>query len=206
MSQDRQEAAELRNIVRELKDREQIRELAYRYAHTFDRRDVVGFLDLWAEADEPAEAPLINGANFRGSIDRFFRAGAASILFVGNHIIDVTGPDQATGEVYCWAQTEREIAGQTRWVSQMVLYQDDYVRSADQRWRFKQRRHLLWFGDLAERNPRQQDPVDWPSGHTGSPFFGRGSLPEGFAPYRQFWNLAPGESLDGAPIAEGDAR
>ncbi|HTX12832.1 MAG TPA: nuclear transport factor 2 family protein [Solirubrobacteraceae bacterium] len=182
---------------------QEIKDLALRYALYIDTRDLEPFPDLWTPADEPAPPPELNGATFRDGVDRFFRSSTASVHLVANHLVTLHDDRHASGTVYCWAQTDRTSA----WVSQMVLYQDRYLRCEDDRWRFETRRHLLWYGLPAPVHPRQQEPMVWPGGDIhGNGSFGRGSLPEGFPTYRAFWGLEPGESVDGAPTSEGEAR
>lgn len=179
-----------------------IRDLALKYALYMDTRDVDAFAGLWAPAATAAEPPELNGASFGDGIERFFRSATASILFVGNHLIEFDDADHARGHVYCWAQADRG----TFWMSQMVLYQDRYVRHEGE-WLFESRRHLLWYGVPAPTHPREQPPMDWPHGDVrGSGSVGRGSLPEGFPSYRAFWNLAPGQSVDGRSVGVGDAK
>ena len=151
----------------------EIRQLAYRYAFAQDSRDMELLLSLWAETDEPAEPPVIDIHAVRNNATRWFSKGA-TIHFVGNHIVDLAGPDEASGSVYCWAALD---FGE-EFVDQLILYQDRYVRR-DGRWLFLDRRHLLWYGAERERNPMLQDPAGWPQGYTG-----RGPLPDELPSYR----------------------
>jgi hypothetical protein len=151
----------------------EIRQLAYRYAFAQDSRDMELLLSLWAERPEPAEPPVIDIHTVRSEAARWFRKGP-TIHFVGNHIIDLEGPDEASGSVYCWAALDFG----DEFVDQTILYQDRYVRR-DERWLFLSRRHLLWYGIERERNPMRQEPATWPRGYTG-----RGPLPEELPSYR----------------------
>ncbi len=180
----------------------QIRDLPLRYALYIDTRDLERFAELWSPRAERAEPPDMDHHTFADGVDRFFRSSTASVHLVANHLIEFDDPSHARGHVYCWAQTDRTSA----WVEQMVLYQDRYVRGPDGVWRFETRRHLLWWGLPLPVHPRHQEPMDWPHGEVhGNASFGRGSLPEGFATYRAFWGLEPGETLDGRPAATGEA-
>ena len=181
---------------------QEIKNLPLRYALCIDTRDLDGFADLWAEREEPAGFPDMDRFTFAGGVDRFFRSSTASVHLVANHLVSFQDDAHATGQVYCWAQTDRTSA----WIGQMVLYQDRYVRGADATWRFDTRRHLLWWGLPAPVHPREQPPMDWPHGDVhGAGSFGRGSLPEGFDTYRAFWGLAPGETVDGRAAGQGEA-
>ncbi|MDQ8043055.1 MAG: nuclear transport factor 2 family protein [Solirubrobacteraceae bacterium] len=188
--------------LQRLIDLAEIKDLPLRYALLIDTRNLDGFPDLWAERDTPAEFPELDAHTFESGVDRFFRSSTASVHFVGNHLVEFDDEDHARGHVYCWAQTDRK----TVWVEQTLLYQDRYVRCPDGKWRFDTRRHLLWYGTAAKEHPRRQGPMNWPHGKIdGDGSFGRGSLPEGFATYREFWGLKPGETVDGQPAGEGDA-
>lgn len=166
-----------------LESRAAIRELPYRYALGVDTRDIDAFLALWDRESGPAKFPDLDLHTFEGDPARFFRTSVASVHFVGNHVIEFQDDDHATGDVYCWCQTDRH----GTWIRQMILYRDVYVRR-DGSWRFVRRRHLLWYGEKADANPRDQPPMDWPHGDLqGSGSFGRGSLPEELESYQAFW-------------------
>jgi hypothetical protein len=151
----------------------EIRQLAYRYAFAQDSRDLELLLSLWAETAEPASPPVIDIHTVRSEAPRWFRKGP-TIHFIGNHLVDLGGPDEASGTVYCWAALD---LGE-QFVDQAILYQDRYVRR-DGRWLFLDRRHLLWYGIERERNPFLQEPATWPRGYTG-----RGTLPADLPSYR----------------------
>jgi len=150
----------------------EIRQLAYRYAYAQDARDRELLLSLWAETETPATTPDIDVHTVRSEAARWFRKGP-TVHFVGNHVVDVLGPDEATGSVYCWAQLD---LGE-EFVDQSLLYEDRYVR-AQGRWLFLTRRHLLWFGQRRAENPIQQPPATWPRGYVG-----RGTLPDALRGY-----------------------
>jgi SnoaL-like domain len=158
----------------------EIRRLALRYALAVDSRDRELLLSLWAETGEPATAPDIDVHTVRSEAARWFRKGP-TIHFVGNHLVDLHGPDTASGSVYAWAQLD---LGE-EFVDQAILYQDRYVRR-DGRWLFLTRRHLLWFGQERDRHPIRQPPATWPRGYVG-----RGTLPEDLPSYRA-WAAAEG--------------
>jgi hypothetical protein len=158
----------------------EIRRLALRYALAVDSRDRALLLSLWAESDEPATSPDIDIHTVRSEAARWFRKGP-TIHFVGNHLVDLHGPDTASGSVYAWAQLD---LGE-EFVDQAILYQDRYVRRHG-RWLFLTRRHLLWFGQERDRNPIRQPPATWPRGYVG-----RGTLPEDLPSYRA-WAAAEG--------------
>ncbi len=151
----------------------EIRQLAYRYAYAQDSRDRELLLSLWAETDTPAGAPDIDVHTVRREATRWFRKGP-TVHFVGNHVVDLLGPDEAGGSVYCWAQLDLG----DEFVDQSILYRDRYVRG-EEGWRFLTRRHLLWFGQRRAEHPIHQPPAGWPRGYVG-----RGTLPDGLPGYR----------------------
>lgn len=140
---------------------QEIRQLPYRYAYTYDQRDRDGFLALWAPAVEPSVAPEMNGALVTENVDRFFRHGP-SVMFIGNHLIDFDDGDHAHGSVYAWPQLWMTQG----FVDQIVLYEDRYVR-IDGRWLFATRRHLLVYGQLRTENPFELPDANWPAGQVG---------------------------------------
>lgn len=154
----------------------EIRQLVYRYAYTFDSRDYDEYRALWAETDEPAQMPVLDGHFFRSP--EFVEAASAlgpTILFVGNHLIDFEDDDHASGKVYCLCQQEEDGV----FIDQSILYRDRYVRQ-DGRWLFESREHLLFFGQARDSNPYDQAPANWPESTVG-----RGTLPDDFATYRR---------------------
>src|SRR6476661_10843606 len=85
--------------LRRAADRDEIRQLAYRYAWGLDSRDVDAVADLYAPDADSGLGSGIDAwkARFRNSMG----AVGVTILFVGNHLIDFDGDDEAHGIVYC---------------------------------------------------------------------------------------------------------
>jgi hypothetical protein len=156
--------------------RDEIRQLACRYAFAIDARD----LDLLASLFVPDVRVGRDGsgrAALRRSFAESLGAIGVSILFVGNHLIDFQDADHATGTVYCRAQ----IQDGDRWVEQAIQYRDTYERR-DGDWLFVRRVHALWYGVEAAERPLAQAPADWPRHHVG-----RGTVPEDLPSWRAFW-------------------
>ena len=85
--------------------RDEIRQLAYRYAWAVDARDLDLLVSLFVPdvrvgRDRSGHAAL--RAFWRDSLSAF----GVSILFVGNHLIDFSDADHATGGVYCRGQVQ----------------------------------------------------------------------------------------------------
>lgn len=158
--------------------RDEIRQLAYRYAAATDRRDLEALVGLFVEdvqvgRDRFGREALLE--NFRAQL----REVGVTILFVGNHIIEFDDEQNAHGEVYC----KGEVQDGDRWIQQAIFYRDRY-RLDDGAWYFVRREHLLWYGQPAEKSPLELDPAHWPENHSG-----RGTLPEAWESWRRFWNV-----------------
>jgi hypothetical protein len=159
----------------------QIEQLAFRYALAFDSRDVETLQSLWTAADVPAKYPDINIHTVRNEFDPWLYGLGPSVLFVGNHVIDILDADHASGSVYCFGQLDM---GES-FIDQTILYEDRYRREGD-RWLFEVRRHQLWFGVPREVHPMKQPDANWPASPVG-----RGTLPESFPSYQRFMAQRP---------------
>jgi ketosteroid isomerase-like protein len=159
--------------------RDEIRELAHRYAVATDARDLDALVALFTE-DVRVGREAVGREALRRDFDRQLRAIGVSILFVGNHVIDFDDADRARGIVYCIAQ----IQDGERWIRQAIRYDDSYARH-DGRWLFVRRRHRLWYGIEEASNPLRQAPAEWPKRHSG-----RGTLPESLETWQRFWQGA----------------
>ena len=112
----------------------------------------------------------------RAEFTRTLSAVGVTVLTVGTHVIDLVDDDTATGSVYCHGEIEFD----DRWVRQAILYRDAYARRAGH-WYFVRRRHELWYGAPAERNPLTLPPANWPASPVG-----RGTVPECWETWREF--------------------
>jgi hypothetical protein len=139
----------------------EIRQLAYRYAYAIDSHDSDLLESLFVETDAPLAAPNIDIHMVRNPGMAPDQRGP-SLLFVGNHVIDVIDSDNATGVVYCIVQIE--LGGD--FIDQSVVYRDRYQR-CEGIWRFVSREHLLWYGSLRDRNPLEQSEARWPRRQVG---------------------------------------
>jgi len=94
-------SASIEAHVRELADREAIRDLARRYAHCVWQRDAAGAIALFADDGEmdTGDRPVIRGrAALLKAYDEMFAASELRPM-VHNHVIDLDG-DDATGACY----------------------------------------------------------------------------------------------------------
>jgi hypothetical protein len=156
---------------------EAIRQLVARYAVAVDSRDLDTLVGLFVE-DVRVGGGAVGRDALRASFDGSLRAIGVSILDVGTHVIDLDGPDDATGTVYCRA----EIQDGDRWIHQAIAYEDRYRRDGGT-WYFVRRIHRLFYGAEVGVNPLELGPADWPAHHDG-----RGTLPEAWASWTRFWS------------------
>lgn len=162
--------------------RDEIRQLAYRYAYATDARDI----DLLVSLFVP-DVRVTRETSGREAMRDFWidslRAIGVSILFVGNHIIDFDDPEHAQGIVYCRGQIQHG----ERWIEQAIQYRDRYEKR-EGRWLFVRRKHVLWYGVETAERPLAQPPANWPEHHDGL-----GSVPGDIASWRAFWDtIGPG--------------
>ena len=163
--------------LRRAADRDEIRQLAMRYAWALDRRDIPGAAALFVA--EVAD-------RVREQFESSMRDVGVTVLFVGNHLIDFDSADEAHGLVYCRGLIEPRGPGASgRMVEQLILYRDRY-RRCDGEWRFVGRRHELWYGVETAERPLEQPPADWPRHHHGV-----GTVPYGEPTWVAFWGHGP---------------
>lgn len=155
---------------------EEIRQLASRYALAMDSRDLDTLVELFVEDVQVGRERFGRDA-LRGDFERQLREIGVSILFVGNHTIDLLDADHAEGSVYCKA----EIQVDDRWIHQAIVYRDTYERRGGH-WLFVRRKHLLFYGAEQGESPLELPPAQWPKHHTG-----RGTLPEDWATWEAFF-------------------
>jgi ketosteroid isomerase-like protein len=166
--------------------RDEIRQLAYRYAWAVDTRDLDALVGLFVP-DVRVTRETSGAEAFRAFWQDSLRAIGVSILFVGNHVIDFTGADHATGLVYCRCYLEpRDGPHPGRFVEQAILYRDTYERR-DGRWLFVKRKHELWYGIETAERPLEQRVAAWPVHHDGL-----GTVPYDEPSWRAFWGDAAG--------------
>ncbi len=155
---------------------EAIRQLAARYAIAVDARDLDSLVELFVD-DVRVGRDMRGHEALRTSFDEMLREIGVSILNVGTHSVTLLDGAHATGVVYCKA----EIQVGERWIHQAIAYSDTYERRAD-RWYFVRRVHELFYGTEAAVNPMTLPSADWPARHDG-----RGTLPQRWETWQQFW-------------------
>jgi uncharacterized protein (TIGR02246 family) len=126
--------------IRELADKEAIRDLARRYAHYVWRKDASRAISLFAEDGvmEIAGRPPIKGTQALGEAYKQMLAGALQ-PFVHNHVIELNG-DSATGT--CYLDLRATMNGKSMIGS--GCYDDHYVRVGSA-WKFRSRKLTLYY-------------------------------------------------------------
>ena len=137
----------LEMVVRDLADKEAIRDLARRYAHCVWRRDVAGAVSLFAADGEmdTGDRPVIRGkAALLEEYERMI-TGPELQPFVHNHLIELRG-DRATG--ICYLDLRAGVEGTSMIGS--GYYDDQYVRVGGE-WKFRARKlTICYFVPLSE--------------------------------------------------------
>ncbi|MGH7337267.1 MAG: nuclear transport factor 2 family protein [Myxococcota bacterium] len=161
--------------------RDEIRQLACRYARAVDARDLELLVSLFVP-----DVRVGRDRSGHAALREFWRESLSSvgvsILFVGNHLIDFSDGDHATGSVYCRGQVQDG----ERWIEQAIHYGDTYERR-DGAWLFVRRVHRLWYGVEAAERPLAQEPANWPERQEG-----RGTLPQEWPSWGAFWKNVGG--------------
>ncbi len=170
--------------------RDQIRQLAYRYADAVDRRDIGQIAGLYSAAAR--FGPYGTGPDgARGFFDAALSTIGVAFLLVGNHIVEFDGPSSAHGVVSCHAHIDDHHEGL---IQQLIRYEDTYVRE-HRTWLFAKRRHLLWLGwRHADDEPLSQAPANWPENQVGL-----GSVPYDDPSWRRYWDDHQVERRPGDP-------
>ncbi|OBG97377.1 hypothetical protein A5698_13160 [Mycobacterium sp. E136] len=151
-----------RDQVAQLVARDEIRQLAYRYAAALEARDVEAMVDLYspdARFGEFGDGPDALRRLMTHSLD----GCPFAVTLVANHLIDFDDDVRAHGQVWvlCFAQTEAD-----GFVEQLIRYDDRYERR-DNRWLFLHRKHRLWYGVGHPESPLRQPAANWPAGQIG---------------------------------------
>ena len=156
-----------------------IQQLAIRYAIAVDSRDI----DAWVGCFRPDVNMGRRGAGrealrryIEPEVRRFYR----SVHHICGHRIELEGPDQATGAVYCRA--EHEVGD--RWIVMAICYFDEYAR-VDGEWYFSRRRERHWYAADVTQRPQAVGFAGW----AGSP---APALPAEFGSWARFWDGDPG--------------
>lgn len=170
--------------LEELLARDEIRQLAERYAVAVDGKDVDALAALFAEdVDNGRYGPGREGV--RTFYDNRLRLFHCSMHLVGNHVIDFDDDDHAHGVVYCRAQ--HHVLEPEHWFDMALAYWDTYERH-DEGWVFRRRRTRVWYRQEVDGRVVAEPPADGPSRG--------GRMPEAFPTFEAYW------ARDPAPLPE----
>jgi hypothetical protein len=154
----------------------EIRQLPYRYALAVDSRDMDAMVDLFVP-----DVRVGRDRQGRQALKDWFTDALSrpktSIHFVGNHVVDFDGPDDARGIVYCRDELERPESGQ--WEIGVLQYWDTY-RRVDGVWCFQRRKFHRWYMVDALTRPAHGVGV-------GDDGLTTTQLPEAFESWAAFW-------------------
>lgn len=127
---------DVEKALREMIDREAIRDLVRRYAHHVwqgQPRECAALFSEDAEMDTGDRPPIRGRAALQATYEEML-VGAALRPFVHNHVIELDG-DRATG--ICYLDLRGTIGGRS--VAGTGHYEDEYVRAGGL-WRFRSRK------------------------------------------------------------------
>ena len=134
--------------LRELLERDAIRELARRYCHRVWQRDI-RVIELFAADGR------FGKAQGRDELLKFYTAaidpaGSNPHPYVNNHVVDFQGPDRATGTAY----SDIRLDDNGFRALNVGYWRDEYVRVAGE-WKFKSRDYTMSYRvRLAPIDPR----------------------------------------------------
>jgi hypothetical protein len=169
----------------ELIARDQIRQLAFRYALAVDGKDVDGLAELFVDdVDNGRYGPGPEGVKtFYDSVLRTFHC---SMHLVANHVITFDDDDHAHGVVYCRAQ--HHVREPDHWYDKALAYWDTYERVRSE-WRFRRRVAKSWYRQEFGHPTHGTERVESET-REGS---WRGSrMPEAFECFEAFWSRPAG--------------
>ena len=119
----------------------EIRQLPARYGLAVDSRDLTALVELFVP-----DVRVGRDRHGRAALEEWFAASLsrmrATVHFVGNHVVDFDGPDEAHGVVYCRDELERPERGE--WEVGVLQYWDTY-RRVDGQWFFERRKFHRWY-------------------------------------------------------------
>lgn len=171
--------------LQELLARDEIRQLAERYAVAVDGKDLDGLAVLFADdVDNGRYGP--GGEGVKAFYDNRLRLFHCSMHLVGNHVIDFDDDDHAHGLVYCRAQ--HHVLEPEHWFDMALAYWDTYERH-DDRWVFRRRRVRTWYRQEIGHPEHGSQRVLGEAAAAG-PMRGD-RMPEAFPTFQAYWSRPP---------------
>jgi hypothetical protein len=169
---------ELEDRLLALEAREAIRQLAACYALALDSRDVRTLAGLFVDDVRVGDGRVGREA-LADWFDDILRPYTVTFHLIGNHVIDLVDPDNATGVLYC--RPEHQVAEQ--WIVMPLQYWDRYERR-DGRWYFRSRSiHPFYAADVLQNPAQVPGRFNFP----GNPMLDGVDLPERWESWQRFW-------------------
>lgn len=137
--------------IQELLDREAIRNLPVLYCHCVWKNDIPGMVDLFTEdgAISMADDPSVMAAKGRENLLKMYQQALGALTprpFIHNHVVELQGPDRATGTCYVEIRANRK--GKS-WIG--AGYYDDEYAKVGGKWKFRSRLvHMYYMVPLSE--------------------------------------------------------
>ncbi len=130
-------------LVRELADREAIRDLQVQYCDRLSRKELEGLLSLFADDAVFVMKGIEVNAVFRGlpAIRKMHEKAFAETTprhFLHNQIVNLLGSDRANGR--CCVEV-RNLRVTLEWLG-IGYFEDEYLKQGDQ-WKFAARQHTF---------------------------------------------------------------
>ncbi len=132
-------------LVQDMLDREAIRDLPVRYCHCVWKNDVEGIVNLFTEDGSISvpNDPTLLGAQGRASLLKTYKQALGDLAprpFIHNHVVELTGPEQATGTCYVEIRATRD--GKS-WIG-AGYYDDEYTKVGGE-WKFHSRKVTMYY-------------------------------------------------------------
>jgi ketosteroid isomerase-like protein len=182
--------AALARRVRQLEDREQIRDLVARYNWVMDDRDLPGIRDLFSEDVRVSSSDGALESQGRDAVVKMFQGRfevlGPSLHWAHDHRVwlDDEDPDAGRGLVSLHAEMTRFGVA----AISAIRYEDGYRRGEDGRWRFSSRRlSFFYFLDPREYAEVLESPLRVRSSddHTA------GGFPETLESWKRYYEELP---------------
>lgn len=145
----------IETIVRELADREAIRDLPLRYCHYVWKKDVPALVNLFTDDGEFDAGGAQPAAKGKETLLKAYQQGLSSLdphPFIHNHVVELHDNNRATGTCYLELRATRE--GKSMIAA--GYYDDEYTKVGEE-WKFHSRKvHMYYFVPLSEGWAEQQ--------------------------------------------------
>jgi hypothetical protein len=167
------------DVIQEWVAREQIRDLAFRYALAVDAKDIDTLATLFVE-------DVQNGRwgdgreGVKTYYDNVLRRFHCTMHLVANHVVDFDDDSHARGIMYCRAH--HHVPDPDHWLDKALAYWDTYER-VDGRWLFRRRRVKSWYTQEFGHPTHGTERVETEPGAA--------RLPDAFDTFDEFWARAP---------------